>query len=122
MPDVEEDRRATDVKKRAAPIRFAISEEFMRNFRWITPLMLTVCSLALSILLWVGTQVVGILKDVKVEMSTMRGDLNAQLRAGRDDSIAYTDKMVGIATAQQKEFKQEVREEFAEVKHLIKTR
>jgi len=51
-------------------------ESFMRNFRWITPLAVSVCAIAITILI------------------AVQGYLVFEIRDTKKSAIAYTDKMV----------------------------
>lgn len=62
-----------------------VSEDFMKNFRWITPLVLSVVALLTSILIAVVSNLTTEIRAVRVEVTETR-----------KFAVQYTDKMIEL--------------------------
>lgn len=62
-----------------------IDEDFMKNFRWITPLMVSLMGIAVTILIFIASNLLTELRALRVEIAETR-----------KFAVDYTDKMVGM--------------------------
>ncbi len=62
-----------------------VNEEFMKNFRWITPLMMTVVAIMVTILIAVVGNLTTEIRAVRLEVAE-----------SRKFAVQYTDKMIEL--------------------------
>lgn len=62
-----------------------ISDDFMKNFRWITPLMVSITGILVTILIAVVSNLVTEIRAVRLEVAETR-----------KFAVQYTDKMIEL--------------------------
>ena len=85
---------------------FRPREDFMRHLRWITPLLLTA-------MLWMATQILTEIRNIRAEyVSYTNAMIDRAMKYPHPESVTKTEF---------REFKQDVKSEFREVKDLIQS-
>lgn len=62
-----------------------LSEDFMKNFRWLTPLMVSITGILVSVLIAVVSNLVTEIRAVRLEVAETR-----------KFAVQYTDKMIEL--------------------------
>lgn len=70
------------------------TESFMRNFRWITPLVVSITSIVVTILIFVVSQLIMEIRILRNDLKTEIRNVHDEIYDGRNFSIQYTDKMI----------------------------
>lgn len=71
----------------------------MRNFRWITPLMVSLVSIVVTILIFVVSQLITEIRILRSDLKSEIRNVQSEIYEGRKFSVQYTDKMIEMMRA-----------------------
>ena len=73
-----------------------LNEDFMKNFRWITPVMVSITAILVTVLIFVITSLITAIRTVESNLTTELRGVRTEVKETRQFAVEYTNTMIGL--------------------------